>query len=411
MAEKKPKFDIVYTYYTYKGVDSNGSPKKGAIRSDNIDRARSQLEAQGITVELIKKRNALLIPKNAQKKIKKTDISLLFRQLTTMLDAGIPLVQALEFMANGVESLELTNLIMSLHHCVSSGKTFAEALARYPKYFDSLSVSLVNVGEQSGTLEKILDRIASYLERMELLRSRIKKAMFYPTMMLVVMAALATLLLGFVVPTFEGMFKSFGKELPMPTRVVIAMSNFIVGYWWLILLIIAAVIVSYKLAKKRSIKFQYFIARLSIKMPIFGELMRKSAIARIVSTLSITLAAGIPLVEALDTVGKAAGNLLYTDAISVVREEVKHGGEFNKALSKSDLFPIMVTQMIGIGEKSGALETMLTKIAEFYNEEVNSMVDAISTLIEPIMIVLLGIIVGGFVISMYLPIFKIGELV
>ncbi len=407
----KYKFDITFRYYAYKGVDRNGSVQKGSIRSESIEKATAQLEASGFSVEQIKPQFSLFVPSAAQKKIKPQDINIFFRQMATMLNAGIPLVQSLEFMANGTESLEFTSLIMSLHKTVSSGHTFAEALAKYPKYFGDLVVSLVNVGERSGTLENVLERIASYLERMAILIGRIKKAMFYPGMMFGVMMCLSVLLLGFVVPKFEGMFASFGKQLPAPTRVIIALSNGIQSYWWLMILIGVGIYFLHTTMKRRSLKYRYFLARAGINIFVFGPLIRKSSIARVVSTLSITLAAGIPLVEALECVGRVAGNLLYCDAIQEARNDVRRGGELNVALQKTGLFPIMVTQMIGIGEKSGALEAMLSKIAEFYNEEVDTMVDALSTLIEPIMIVLLGIIVGGFVISMYLPIFQIGELV
>lgn len=404
-------FPIEYTYYAFVGVDRKGAPLKSTERSDSIEKARLQLEARGITVQEIKPQNTLFIPAAAQKKIKKEDVNLFFRQMSTMLNAGIPLVQGLEFVAVGVESLQVASLIMSIHKHVSAGSTFADSLRQYPKYFSELVCSLVKVGEQSGTLENVLEKVASYLERMEILRGRIKKALFYPATMLIVMLILASGLLTFVVPKFQGMFASFGKELPGPTRVVVALSAFLRHYWWLLFGIIIALVLLHRAAKTRSERYRYFLARLSINIAIFGPLIRKSSIARVVSTLSIALAAGIPLVEALECVARVADNLLYTDAIYAARDDVRHGGELAVALQESKLFPAMVTQMISIGEKSGALETMLTKIAEFYNEQVNTMVDALSTLIEPLMIVMLGIIVGGFVVSMYLPIFQIGTLV
>lgn len=404
-------FQIEFTFYAYKGVTRLGDAVKGTQRAESIEKARAIVESQGISVQEIKKLNPLLIPKGSSKKIDKTEVNIFFRQMATMLDAGIPLVQALEFVAVGVESLQMASLIMSVHKQVSAGSTFADSLRTYPQFFGELVCSLIKVGEQSGTLDTVLDRVAAYLERMEVLVGRIKKAMFYPIIMLVVMLSLAGLLLTFVVPKFQGMFASFGKELPGPTLAVIAASNFLQHYWWLVILTIVIIVIVHKSAKKRSERYRYFLAKASINIFVFGPLIRKASISRVVSTLSISLAAGIPLVEALECVARVSGNLLYTDAIYAARDDVRHGGELAKALEVSKLFPAMVTQMISIGEKSGALEVMLTKISEFYDEQVNSMVDALSTLLEPIMIILLGVIVGGFVISMYLPIFKIGTLV
>lgn len=408
MSDKKIQ---AFNFYEWKGINSQGVNTKGLIRSDSVEHANSDLLAQNVNVLQIKLKPSLLIPAKAQKKIKSEDINVFFRQLATMISAGIPLVQSLEFVAKGVESIKMYSLIMTLHKSVSAGNTLADSMRNFSKYFSELVCSLIKIGEESGTLETVLGRVADYLERIALLKSRVKKAMFYPVIMFCVMVVLAVLLLTFIVPKFEGMFKSFGKELPAPTQFVINASAFLQDYWWVILSTLFIIIAIYIILKKRSEAFRYFIANVSLHLPIFGELVRKTAIARIVRTLSMTLSAGLPIIEALNCVARVAGNLIYSDAIYKIRDSVSMGDEIAVAMQESGLFPAMVVQMVGVGEKAGELESMMKKIADFYDEQIDNTVDGLSTLIEPIMIILLGLIIGGFVVSMYLPIFKIGTLV
>ncbi|MCH9770234.1 MAG: type II secretion system F family protein, partial [Gammaproteobacteria bacterium] len=360
--------------------------------------------------EQLKPRATLLLSRAVQKKISQADITMFFRQISTMITANIPLVQALEFVANGIESLKMKNLIMTLHFYVSSGETFADALSKYPKYFNNLVSSLIRVGEQSGTLETILEQIATYLERLAVLKGRIKKAMYYPVIMITVMLLLAVLLLGFIVPKFKDMFASFGAELPAPTLFVLNLSYALQNYWWLILIIVGVIFVAFILLKRKSPKFRKQLAKLSIKVALFGSLIQKAIIARVTRTLSITLAAGIPLVEALNCATNVAGNIIYADSIAQIRDKIIKGADMNAAMRNDPLFPAIVIQMISVGEKSGSMETILLKIANYYDEQVDTQVEALSTLIEPLMLILIGLLVGGFVVSMYLPIFKIGTL-
>ena len=325
-----------------------------------------------------------------------------------MVAAGIPLVQALEITASGTEKLSMKALVLAISKDVTAGCAFAEALQKHPRYFNRLICSLVNSGETSGTLDTVLDQIAGYLERLEVLKRRIKKAMYYPIIMLTVTLVVAVILLGFVVPQFAELYHSFGAQLPGPTRVVIGLSNFLKNFWWLILILSIAAGFTFITLKQRSKKFKRFLDRLAIRIFIFGPVIRKAILARISRTLEITLGAGIPLVDALRGVAGVANNSVYSDAVLQVREDITSGKQMYVAMSATKLFPSMMLQMIGVGEKSGALEKMLSKIADFFDDEVETTVDGLSTLLEPIMLIMLGIIIGGFVISMYLPIFRLG---
>ncbi len=411
MAEKNKKIADIYKMFRWTALDSKGVTVKGCIRAENINQANSLVTAKGLNIVKIRQKPILLLSREEQKAIKQEEINLFFRQLSTMLNAGIPLAQALEFVSGGVESLKMASLITQLFREVSSGRTLASALERYPKFFDGLICSLVKVGEQSGTLDSVLLRIATYLERMASLKAKVKKALYYPVMVFVVMIGLAVMLLTFIVPRFQGMFKSFGKELPGPTQVIINLSNFLQNYWWLIIVIVVLVVALHIIFKRQYLGYNIFLARTSLKLPIFGNLIKKAIIARSVRTLSVTLSAGVPLSEALTSTARVANNLIYQEALETIRDRVVVGEKMGESMQATDLFPNMVVQMVGVGEHAGTLESMLGKVADFYDEQVNNAVESLSSLIEPIMILLLGVIVGGFVISMYLPIFKIGTLV
>lgn len=410
MAKNAPIEDL-FQIYSWVATNQESKTIKGSVRAESEDKAAQQIAERGLSLISIKQKPMLLVSRAQQRPVSQEDLNLFFRQLATMIMAGIPLVQALDFVARGVDNLKMASLVMTLHNDVASGNTLGVTLEKYPKFFNELVVSLIKVGETSGTLDHVLLRIANYLERIASLKAKIKKAMYYPLIIVVVMVALAGMLLTFIVPRFQGMFESFGKELPKPTQVIIALSNGLQNYWWLMLLIVIAIAAIHILLKKQSEKYRIFLAQASLKIPIFGVLIQKAIIARSTRTLSVTLGAGVPLSDALISTAGVANNLIYAAAIDKIRERVVAGNKMADALRETDLFPNMVIQMISVGEHSGTLESMLGKIADFYDEQVDSAVDNISSLIEPVMILLLGIIVGGFVISMYLPIFKIGTLV
>lgn len=396
-----------YHIYEWVGINKAGLDAKGMLPAESDAAALAQLTAQGVDVRSLKMKPRWMVMRQL-KPPSSAEVVIVMQQISTMIAAGIPLITALEIIANGAEKVSVKLMIMDIYRSVSSGTKFADALTKYPKQFNKLVTGLVAAGEESGTLDVILNQIANYLERMEILRSRVKKAMYYPVIMLVVTGAVATLLLGFIVPQFEALFKSFGSQLPLPTRIVVALGHGLTHYWYLILGFIGGSIYAYIKAKKTSEKFRYFLDKVAIQMPVFGELIRKSILARVARTLSITLGAGISLVEALKSVSEVANNRIYRDALLKVREDVISGKPFFLSLGATNLFPSMMLQMIGIGEKAGALEKMLSKLADFLDEAVSSMVDGLSTLLEPVMLVVLGLLIGGFVVAMYLPIFRIG---
>lgn len=396
-----------YTLYAWTGINKMGVEVKGMVPAENETNATAHLVAQGIEVRSLKAKPRWLV-RGQLKDPKLADIVIVMRQLTTMISAGIPLVSSIEIIANGVEKISVRLMLMDIYRSVSGGTTFAEALAKYPKQFNKLACSLISAGEQSGTLDIILDQVATYMERIQILRMRIKKAMFYPVIMLVVTLSVAVLLLGFIVPQFEGLFKSFGAQLPFPTRVVMSISKFLGSKWWLLIGLFIAGIFGYSYGKRTSRAFRYFLDRLALNMPVFGALIRGSILARISRTLAITLAAGIPLVDALKNSSEIANNRLFRDAILKIREDVISGKPLVLSMSLHSMFPPMMLQMIGVGEKSGAMEKMLRKLAEFYDEQVSTMVDGLSTLLEPVLLIILGLVIGGFVVAMYLPIFRLG---
>lgn len=401
--------ELVYKTFTWKGTDKRGDKIKGKVISENRNTAETQLRSQHIDISELKEVSSFLAG-GAKKKVKPGDVVLFMRQVSTMVSAGIPLVQALENVAIGIEHLQFRAIILSVHRDVSSGNSLADSLQKHPKLFDSLICNLIKTGEVSGTLDVILKQIADYLERMQILKGRVKKALFYPVTVFVVAITIAAMLLIFIVPQFSVLFKSFDAPLPLPTQIVISMSDTLQEYWYLFLGGFAAIIVSFLQAKKRSEPFRRKLDQFSIKVALFGSLMQKAVIARIARTLSIMLAAGIPLVDALYSVSLVTGNRIFSEAILKVREDVSAGMKMHTALGATKLFPPMLLQMVSVGEKSGSLEEMLKKAADYFDEQVNTAVDGLSTLIEPLMLILLGLIIGGFVISMYLPIFKLGTI-
>ncbi len=401
---------VKFSTFVWKGVNSRGSSVKGEEYAEDEQKVEAQLKAQGIEIEEIK-----LKPKwmelGGGGKIKTEDVVLFTRQMSTMIVSGIPLVQALEIVAGGLESKAMRAVVMTIRNDVSAGTTFADALKKHPKQFSTLYYNLVHAGEQSGVMDTVLQQLAIYMENSQMMRSRVKKAMFYPVVMLVVTLSISILLLGFVVPQFQDLFGSFGADLPFATQMMINLSNFIQDYWWIVLMGLAALTALHIMSKKKFENYNMFLDKLSLKIILFGELNKKALIARCMRTLSITLAAGTPLVEALESVADVASNRVYFQGIQQVKDDVTAGQPMYLSMGTTQLFPNMVIQMVSIGEKAGELEMMLSKIADFYEDQVKNMVDGLSTLIEPIMIVLLGGIIGSFVVSMYLPIFQLGTVI
>jgi type IV pilus assembly protein PilC len=404
MAEKALKQPEIFIWY---GTDKRGVRVKGQTRGSNPTIIKADLRKQGITPLKIKKQSSLF-SQQKKKKITAKDIAVFFRQLSTMMSAGVPLVQAFEIIGRGHDNVSMRNLILKIKTEVESGTSLSETLARQPVYFDELVVNLVNAGEQAGVLEALLDKIATYKEKTEYLKSKIKKAMFYPAAVIVVAIIVTAILLIFVVPQFEQLFTSFGADLPAFTRLVVNLSEFMQDWWWLVFGIAIGSVVGILQAKKRSRKFSRTFDRVILKLPIIGTIMHKASVARYARTLSTMFAAGVPLVEALESVAGATGNVVYSDAVLMIRDSVATGQQLQFAMSQTGLFPNMVEQMVAIGEESGALDTMLSKVADFYEQEVDDAVDALSSLLEPLIMSILGILIGGLVVAMYLPIFKLG---
>ena len=404
MAEKALKQPEIFIWT---GTDKRGVRVKGQTRGSNPTIIKADLRKQGITPLKIKKQSSLF-SQTTKKKITAKDLAVFFRQLATMMSAGVPLVQAFEIIGRGHDNVSMRNLILKIKSEVESGTSLAETLAKHPLYFDELVVNLVNAGEQAGVLEALLDKIALYKEKTEYLKSKIKKAMFYPAAVIVVAIIVTAILLIFVVPQFEQLFTSFGADLPAFTRLVVNLSEFMQDWWWLVFGSAIGAVIGLLQAKKRSRKFSRTFDRILLKLPIVGTIMHKASIARFARTLSTMFAAGVPLVEALESVAGATGNIVYSDAVLMIRDSVATGQQLQFAMSQTGLFPNMVEQMVAIGEESGALDTMLAKVADFYEQEVDDAVDALSSLLEPLIMSILGILIGGLVVAMYLPIFKLG---
>lgn len=396
--------------FAWEGTDRAGRKTKGEITSKNAIVAKNDLRKQGITPTKVSKKgggiSALL---NFGAKISPGDIALFTRQLATMMKAGVPLVQSFDIVADGVDNPAMKELIYKIRDDVSGGNSFASAIRRQPDHFDDLFCNLVDAGEQSGSLETMLQRLAEYKEKTEALKGKIKAAMNYPIAVLVVASVVSGLLLVKVVPQFEEIFAGFGAELPEFTQMVVNMSNFMQDWWFFICAGIAAVIYSYKAAHKRSKPLRDGQERFMLKLPVIGDILDKSCIARFARTLSTTFAAGVPLVDALESVSGAAGNIVYYNAIKKVKDDVSSGIQLNYSMKQAEVFPNMLIQMVSIGEESGALDSMLDKAATYYEEMVDNSVDGLTSLMEPIIMSFLGVVVGGLIIAMYLPIFSMGD--
>lgn len=393
--------------FLWEGKDKRGKTLKGEKTGRNEMLLKAELRQQGIVTTRIRKKPKPLFG-GAGRSIKPKDIAVFTRQLATMLNSGIPLVQSFTIIAQAAENPKLKKLILDVRNEVEAGSTLSESLAKHPLYFDELYVNLVESGESAGVLDQVLDSIASYKERIESIKGKVKKAMFYPAAIVAVAIGVTALLLIVVIPQFEAIFQSFGADLPAFTRLVVSASQFMQSLGWLIMLGFVALIVGLIQLKKRSKPFAHFLDRISLKIPIIGPVLQKSALARFSSTLATTFAAGVPLVDALDTVAGATGNIVYENAVRQVREDVSVGHQLQLAMQQTGLFPPMLIQMTAIGEEAGSLDAMLLKVATFYEEEVNNTVDALSSLLEPLIIVFVGVVVGGMVIAMYLPIFQMG---
>nr|WP_272910308.1 type II secretion system F family protein [Acinetobacter nectaris] len=397
--------------FSYTGVDRKGIKVKGDIPSRNMALAKVTLRKQGIQIASIRQKRKDILEGVFKKKVSTQDITIFTRQLATMMKAGVPLVQSFEIVVEGLDNPSMRDVVLGIKSEVEGGNTFAHALSKYPQYFDNLFCSLVESGEQSGTLETMLDRVAIYKEKSELLKQKIKKAMKYPITVIIVAIIVTIILLIKVVPTFQDMFASFGAELPAFTQMVVNISKWMQAYWYILIAVIVGGTIAISQSYKRSLKLRNFLDRLMLKLPIFGNLVYKSIIARYSRTLSTTFAAGVPLIEALESTARATNNSVYESAVMRIREDVASGQQLQFAMRNSDKFPNMAIQMVSIGEESGALDTMLDKVATYYENEVDNAVDGLTAMMEPLIMAILGVLVGGLVIAMYLPIFKMGSVV
>lgn len=394
--------------FLYEGVDKKGHKVKGRILAVSEIAVKADLRKQGIIAKKVRKQSQLF---KGNKKIDMGDIALFARQLATMLQAGIPMVQAFDIVGNGHEKPAMQKLILSIKGDIESGTTLHEALAKHPLYFDDLFVNLVEAGEHAGALETLLDKVATYKEKTEALKKKIKKAMFYPAAVLVVAVVVTIILLVFVIPQFESIFNDFGAELPAFTQFVIGISAAVRNNGLFLAAVVGGAIYAFFYFKKRSKPMRQWIDRTLLKLPVLGPILTKAAIARYARTLSTMFSAGVPLVEALTSVAGATGNIVYEEATLKIRDEVSTGTRLQRCMENTGLFPNMVVQMIAVGEESGSLDAMSGKIADFYEADVDNAVDAMSSLLEPLIMAILGVLVGGMVIAMYLPIFKLGAVV
>ena len=392
--------------FEWEGKDRAGKVVRGELRSGGEAAVSASLRRQGILVTKVKKRRA-----TGGRSISKRDIATFTRQLATMMKAGVPLLQAFDIVGRGSPNPRLTRLLLDIRSDVETGTSLSSAFRRHPQYFDALYCNLVEAGESGGILEELLTRLAVYQEKILAIKQKVKSALMYPIAVLVVAFVVVAVIMIFVIPSFEQVFSSFGAELPAPTMMVIGMSKFFVSYWWIIFGTLFGGGYMFFRTWQRSEKMQFFMDRLLLRVPVFGELMRKSVIARWTRTLSTMFAAGVPLVEALDSVGGTAGNIIYARATEQIQRDVAAGSALTGSMATTGVFPNMVLQMAAIGEESGSLDAMLGKAADFYEEEVDEMVKGLSSLLEPIIIVFLGTLIGGIVVAMYLPIFKLGQVV
>lgn len=395
--------------FSWEGIDRKGAKTTGEVSSQSIALVKALLRRQGITPTKIRKKRAPLF--NSGKRIKPLDIAFFTRQLATMMKSGVPLLQSFDIISEGTDNKNLANLVQEIKNEVSTGNTLAHALRQHPKYFDDLHCNLVDAGEQAGALEALLDRIATYKEKTEALKAKIKKALTYPITVLIVAVIVSGILLIKVVPQFQNVFQNFGAELPAFTQMVINLSNIVQSWWYIILAGMVCFGIFTRQAHRKNEKFRNFTDRLSLKIPIIGGILYKSAVARYARTLSTTFAAGVPLVEALDSVGGATGNVVFRNGVAQVKQDVSTGITLNASMRSSGIFPSLAIQMTAIGEESGALDSMLDKVASYFEDEVDNAVGTLTTLMEPLIMAVLGILVGGLVVAMYLPIFQLGNVV
>ena len=396
------------TQYLWEGKDKRGHKVRGKSLAASEAELRADLRRQGVAPTRVKTQTSAF---RSGGKVTPLDIAVFSRQLATMMSSGIPMVQSFEIIGNGHEKPAMQKLVLDIKSNIEGGSTLHESLAKHPLYFDDLFVNLVEAGEQAGALETLLDKIATYKEKTEALKKKIKKALFYPTAVLFVAIIVTVILLIFVIPQFESLFKGFGADLPAFTQLVVNMSRFMQNQGWLLLILVGAGVWAFMYFKKRSRNMRRFLDRMLLKFPVIGPIMVKAAIARFSRTLSTMFAADVPLVEAMQSVAGATGNIVYEEATLRMKDEVATGQRLQRAMENTGLFPNMVVQMIAVGEESGALDTMSSKVADFYESEVDGAVDNMSSLLEPLIMAILGVLVGGMVIAMYLPIFKLGSVV
>jgi type IV pilus assembly protein PilC len=394
------------TTYDWVALDKRGKRMKGEMPAKNASLVKAELRRQGMNPQTVRERGKPLFGSTGST-VKPGDVAIFSRQIATMMASGVPMVQSFDIIADGQKNIRFKNILNDVKQGIEGGQTLHEALGRYPIQFDELYRNLVRAGETAGVLDTVLDTVATYKERTEAIKKKIKKALFYPMMVLAVVFVVVLIMLLFVVPVFAKTFEDAGAQLPAPTQLLVDASKYMQSYWYIVVGTVVGSIVAIVMAKKRSPKFAHFMDRMALKMPVMGNIVRSSAIARFARTLGVTFRAGVPLVEALDAVAGATGSIVYGDAVRLMRDDISVGHQLQLAMKQTGLFPNMVVQMTAIGEESGALDNMLFKVAEFYEEEVSNAVDTLSTLLEPLIMVVLGTLVGGMVVALYLPIFKL----
>jgi len=407
LAAKKPAAKKELPTFTWEGINKAGVKIRGENQAINENFLRAELRRQGVIPKIVRKKSNRL----SKGKIKAVDISYFARQLTTMMRAGVPMMQSLELIGSGHDNPAMRTLIKKISTDIEGGADLAGALAAHPAYFDNLFVNLIRAGEQAGTLEDMIDKVATYKEKTESMKAKVKKAMMYPLMVIIAAVVVSTIMLVWVIPTFKEIFEGFGADLPAFTLWVISLSEWLQAKGWILLFVIVAAIVAFSQARRRSRKFNHFVDKAVLKIPVMGEIINKSAVARFARTLSTMFAAGVPLVEAMDAVAGSTGNIVYEEATLQMKEDTAKGVQLYVAMMTTQQFPSMVVQMTKIGEESGRLEEMLNKVADYFEEQVDDMVDNLSKQIEPMIMAILGVLVGGLVIAMYLPIFKMGAAV
>ncbi|MEJ2407182.1 MAG: type II secretion system F family protein [Candidatus Thiodiazotropha sp.] len=407
MAPPKKKSQIKSYIFIWEGTDKKGSRLSGESRGTDVNMIKADLRRQGVNPLKVRRKPTSIF--SGKKKITSSDVTVFSRQLATMMSAGVPMVQAFDIVGRGHENPSMQELILTIKADVEGGTALADALKKHPLHFEDLFVNLVRAGEHAGVLETLLDKIATYKEKTESIKGKIKKALFYPAAVIIAAVIVTAILLIFVIPQFESLFSNFGADLPAFTRMVIDLSHFVQNSWYFILAAGAGAVYFLAGAWKRSRKLRHTVDKILLKIPIIGVILHKSSIARFSRTLATMSAAGVPLVEALDSVAGATGNVVYSDAVLRMREDVATGQSLQLAMKQRNIFPNMVIQMVSIGEESGSLDDMLNKVADFYEEQVDNAVDAMSSLMEPLIMVVLGTLVGGLVVAMYLPIFKLGS--